>query len=42
MEPCIESENLGYNMVKTASSHYGIKLESADKKENGVMHLDDK
>ena len=29
-------------MVKAASGHYGIKLETAEKKKNEVMYLDKK
>ena len=38
METCMEGENLGYNMIKTASGHYGIKLETAEK-ENDIMYM---
>ena len=29
-------------MIKTTSGHYGIKLETAEKKENEVTYLDEK
>ena len=41
LEICIESENLEYNMVNTACGHYGIELETIEKKDNEIVYLDD-
>ena len=41
-ETNIESEKLEYIMIKTASGHYGVKMETIEKKDNGIMYLDDK
>ena len=42
METCIKISLLDYKIIKTKSSHYGIKLETKEKKAAEILYLDDK
>ena len=41
LEACIGDTKINYKMVITNSGHYGIKLETKDKKGNEIMYLED-
>ena len=41
LETCIGNTRIIYEMVTTNSGHYGINLETQDKKQTEIMYLED-
>ena len=42
LETCIGDTKINYKIVTIISGHYGIKLETQDKKQTEIMYLEDK
>ena len=42
LETCMETAKIDYKMIMMNTGHYGIKLETQDKKDTEIMYLEEK